>query len=141
MRGVRLRDKELPRRSRLYQLPRECALPVWLYNQLCWCNDELSNYYLISPESSCQFLIRGDGGTLRLTFLPKECPPNVVELSGMAFRQANWMRYRNGVSPGINPCILYGQAFSHPLPAIHLHLHVGAETKAVATFSKLMSYL
>ena len=47
-----------------------------------------------------------------------------VELSETAFRLANWMRRRNGVPPGINPCI-YGQVFSGPLPA--LHLRVGAE--------------
>ena len=48
----------------------------------------------------------------------------MVELSGTVLRLANWMRCRNGVPPGINPCI-YGHIFSGPLPAINLR--VGAE--------------
>ena len=53
---------------------------------------------------------------------------NVVELSGTAFRVANWMRCRNGVQSGINPCIWPN--FLKPV-----HLRVGAETKVVAAFS------
>ena len=81
-------------------------------------------FWSLTAFSFRQGLICNSGRWWNCTadFSPNKIPPNVVELSGTAFRLVLTR--------------VYGKTFSGPLPAIHLS--VGAEKKVVAAFNKLI---